>query len=191
MNDHQQKNVRSAIRAQFQLNAMRPPFLYNGCRKGGLAVSDRAKTEYLRPDSALPRYLMLPRFLLGAELPDGAKLLYALLLDRARLSMQNEGWTDARGRVFLIYTIRDLSAAMRRSESAVKVALRALEAAGLIRRERQGLGKANRLYLLTPVENDRSVRSNSIRQTGRNQPLNKNYRNKNNRTYICGEDESL
>ena len=89
------------------------------------------------------------------------------------------------------YTIRDLSAALRRSESAVKVALRTLEAAGLIRRERQGLGKANRLYLLTPVENDLSVGSNPIRQTGRNQPLNKNYINKNNRTYICGEDESL
>ena len=154
-------------------------------------MSDRWKTEHLRPDSALPRYLMLPRFLLEAELPDGARLLYALLLDRARLSMRSEGWTDEHGRVFLIYTIRDLSAAMRRSESAVKVALRALEAAGLIRRERQGLGKANRLYLLTPAENDLSVGSKSIRQTGRNQPLNKNYINKNNRTYICGEDESL
>ena len=85
-------------------------------------MSYRLKTEYLRPDSALPRYLMLPRFLLEAELPDGARLLYALLLDRARLSMQNPGWTDERGRVFLIYTIRDLSAAMHRSESAVKVA---------------------------------------------------------------------
>ena len=154
-------------------------------------MSDRGKTEYLRPDSALPRYLMLPRFLLEAELPDGARLLYALLLDRARLSMQNEGWTDERGRVFLIYTIRDLSEAMRRSESAVKVALRALEAAGLIRRERQGLGKANRLYLLTPAENDPSVGSNSIRQTGRNQPLNKYYKSNNDRSYICGEDESL
>ena len=146
-------------------------------------MSDRGKTEYLRPDSALPRYLMLPRFLLEAKLPDGARLLYALLLDRARLSMQNEGWTDERGRVFLIYTIRELSTAMHRSESAVKVALRALEAARLINRERQGLGKANRLYLLTPVENDRSVGSNSIRQTGRNQPLNKNDRSKNNRTF--------
>lgn len=154
-------------------------------------MSDRLKTEYLRPDSALPRYVMLPRFLLEAELPDGARLLYALLLDRARLSMQNESWTDERGRVFLIYTIRDLSAALHRSESAVKVGLRALEAAGLICRERQGLGKANRLYLLTPVENDPSVGSNSIRQTGRNQPLNKNYKSHNNRAYICGEDESL
>ena len=154
-------------------------------------MSDRRKTEYLRPDSALPRYLMLPRFLLEAELPDGARLLYALLLDRARLSMQNPGWTDKHGRVYLIYTIRDLSAAMHRSESAVKVALRALEAAGLISRERQGLGKANRLYLLTPVENDLSAGSNSIRQTGRNQPLNKNYIRKNNRTYTCREDESL
>ena len=154
-------------------------------------MSDQRKTEYLRPDSALPRYLMLPRFLLKAELPDGARLLYALLLDRARLSMRSECWTDERWRVFLIYTIRDLSAVMHRSESAVKVALRALEAAGLIRRERQGLGKANRLYLLTPVENDRSMGSNSIRQTGRNQPLNKNYKSNNNRTYICGEEESL
>ena len=154
-------------------------------------MSDRGKTEYLRPDSALPRYLMLPRFLLEAELPDGARLLYALLLDRALLSMQNPGWTDERGRVYLIYTIRDLSAALRRSESAVKVALRMLEAAGLLCRERQGLGKANRLYLRIPVENDLSVGSNSIRQTGRNQPLNKNYKSNNNRTYECGEEESL
>ena len=154
-------------------------------------MSDRGKTEYLRPDSALPRYLMLPRFLLEAELPDSSRLLYALLLDRARLSMRSEGWTDEHGRVYLIYTIRDLSATMHRSESAVKVALRALEAAGLISRERQGLGKANRLYLLTPVENDLSVESNSIRQTGRKQPLNKNYKSNNNRTYECGEEESL
>lgn len=154
-------------------------------------MSECPKTEYLRPDSALPYYMMLPRFLLEMDIPDGAKLLYARLLDRARRSMQSPCWTDERGRVFLIYTIRDLSAAMRRSESAVKVALRALEAAGLIQRQRQGLGKANRLYLMIPVENDRSVGSNLIRQTGRNQPLNKNYIRKNNRSYECGEDESL
>lgn len=149
------------------------------------------KTEYLRPDSALPYYMMLPRFLMELDIPDSAKLLYARLLDRARRSMQSPGWTDEQGRVFLVYKIRDLSAAMRRSESAVKVALRALEAAGLIQRQRQGLGKANRLYLMIPVENDLSVGSNSIRQTGRNQPLNKNYRSNNNRSYECGEDESL
>ena len=154
-------------------------------------MTEHLKTEFLYRNSALPRYMMFPRFLQEMELPDGAKLLYILLLDRARRSMQSSGWIDEQGRVFLIYRIRDLSAALCRSESAVKVALRMLEAAGLICRERQGLGKANRLYLRIPVENDLSVGSNSIRQTGRNQPLNKNYKSNNNRTYECGEEESL
>ena len=157
-------------------------------------MSEPIKTEYLRPDSALPPYLMFPRFLLGLELPDGAKLLYILLLDRARLSMQNPGWTDEAGRVYLIYTIRDLSAAMRRSEGAMKNGMRALEQAGLICRTRQGLGQPNRLFVRIPkAENCPSDRQKSVRQRGRNLSTNKNDNKKNNipSNYVCEEGESL
>ena len=53
-------------------------------------------TEFLTADTSLPPYLVFPRFLLDMELNETTKLLYMILLDRARLSLRNEGWTDAR-----------------------------------------------------------------------------------------------
>lgn len=50
----------------------------------------------LKPDSAIPVYLMYPRFLLELDMNDTAKMVYLLLYDRARLSMQN-GWLDEGG----------------------------------------------------------------------------------------------
>ena len=37
---------------------------------------------------------MYPRFLLETRLNDSARLVYLLLLDRARASMMNPGWED-------------------------------------------------------------------------------------------------
>ena len=54
-------------------------------------------TMKLRKDSQIPAYMAYPRFLLTADLSETAKLVYVLLLDRARLSMKNEGWCWARG----------------------------------------------------------------------------------------------
>ena len=52
----------------------------------------------------LPRYLPFPKFLLDAQLSHTAKLLYALLLDRATLSRKNN-WTDEQGRIYVVYPI--------------------------------------------------------------------------------------
>ncbi|MCD8014250.1 MAG: replication initiator protein A, partial [Lachnospiraceae bacterium] len=41
--------------------------------------------------------MIFPRFLLDSDLSETTKLLYMLLLDRARLSMKNDGWADAQG----------------------------------------------------------------------------------------------
>ena len=43
--------------------------------------------KYLRRSSMLPPYMAYPRFLLTMNLSETAKLVYVLLLDRARLSM--------------------------------------------------------------------------------------------------------
>ena len=52
-------------------------------------------TQFLTPDTQLPPYMAFPKFLLDAtHLSETAKILYMLLLDRARLSQKNEGWTD-------------------------------------------------------------------------------------------------
>jgi len=50
-------------------------------------------TEFLTADTSLPPYMVFPRFLLDTELNETTKLLYVILLDRARLSLKNEGWT--------------------------------------------------------------------------------------------------
>ena len=57
-------------------------------------------TYFLTADTNLPSYMMFPRFLLDMEINETAKMLYIILLDRARLSQKNEGWSDIAGHVF-------------------------------------------------------------------------------------------
>ena len=42
-------------------------------------------TDFLTADTNLPSYMMFPRFLLDMEINETAKMLYMILLDRARL----------------------------------------------------------------------------------------------------------
>ena len=42
-------------------------------------------TDFLTADTNLPSYMMFPRFLLDMEINETAKMLYIILLDRARL----------------------------------------------------------------------------------------------------------
>ena len=97
----------------------------------------------------LPPYLPYPRFLLGMDLTHTAKLLYALLLDRANLSRAND-WVDEQGRTYLIFPIEKISEALDKSRMTVKNALNELTAAGLIERQRQGFSSPNRIYVLIP-----------------------------------------
>ena len=60
-------------------------------------------TDFLTADTNLPSYMMFPRFLLNMEINETAKMLYIILLDRARLSQKNEGWSDTDGHVFIYW----------------------------------------------------------------------------------------
>lgn len=80
-------------------------------------------------------------------------MIYMLLLDRAKLSMQTERWQDEQGRVFIHYTIQSLATAIRKSEMTVKNALKALEQQGLIYRQRQGAGLPSRIFVKVQKEN--------------------------------------
>ena len=66
-------------------------------------------TDFLTADTNLPSYMMFPRFLLDMEINETAKMLYIILLDRARLSQKNEGWSDTDGHVFIYFTIEALA----------------------------------------------------------------------------------
>ena len=123
-------------------------------------------TDFLTADTNLLSYMMFPRFLLDMEINETAKMLYIILLDRARLSQKNEGWSDTDGHVFIYFTIEALAEVLHKSQMTVKTALAVLEKQELIFRKRQGPGQPNRIYVKLPKETihytDRFL---SLRQT--------------------------
>ena len=112
-------------------------------------------------------YLSYPRFLLGADLTQTAKVLYAVLLDRSNLSRAN-GWTDEDGNIFVVFPLGKLADMVDKGPTTVKTTLTELEAAGLIERRRCGNGMPNRIYVKQPDSQeidrmmDRKPASNKI-----------------------------
>ena len=106
-------------------------------------------TDYMAIDTDLPPYFPYPHFLMDMDLSHTAALTYALLLDRAHLSQLN-GWTDNIGRVYLIFPVEKIAAALNRSLSSAKNALGELAAAGLIERKRRGQFLPNLIYVKLP-----------------------------------------
>ena len=109
-------------------------------------------THFLRRDSPILHFYAYPKFLLTQDLSETAKVIYMLLLDRSKLSMQTDGWQDEWGHVFVHYTIQSLAAAFGKSEMTVKNALKALEHQGLIYRQRQGAGLPSRIFVKLQTE---------------------------------------
>ncbi len=104
-------------------------------------------------EGSLSCFYAYPKGLMGLGLRDTDKSVYLLLLDRARLSARSgDRWRDDRGRVFLFYPILDLAADLGCSKAAVCNSLKALEEKDLIFRQRQGMGRANRIYVKLPPE---------------------------------------
>ena len=95
-------------------------------------------------------YIPLPRFLLlDEELQDisnDAKVLYALLLDRASISRQN-GYIDPDG-----FTVEQVQKKLHRSRQSATRIFRELEYSGLIIRKKQGLGKPAVITLNYPAD---------------------------------------
>ena len=106
-------------------------------------------TDYMTVDTTLPPYFPYPQFLMDMRLSHTAALAYVLLLDRAHLSQLN-GWTDEVGRVYLVFPVEKIAAALNRSLSSAKNALAELSAAGLIERKRRGQFLPNLIYVKLP-----------------------------------------
>ena len=100
-------------------------------------------------------YIPLPRFLLlDKELQDisnDAKVLYALLLDRASISRQN-GYIDPDGTIRLYFTVEQVQKKLHRSRQSATRIFRELEYSGLIIRKKQGLGKPAVITLNYPAD---------------------------------------
>ena len=100
-------------------------------------------------------YIPLPRFLLQDEqlrdISNDAKVLYALLLDRASVSRQN-GYVEPDGTIRLYFTLEQAQKKLHRSRQSATRIFRELEYSGLINRKKQGLGKPAVITLNYPAD---------------------------------------
>ena len=80
------------------------------------------------------------------QLSTDARTLYGILLDRMSLSAKN-GWLDEQGRVYIIYTVREVQEALCCAEHKAVKLFRELEQTDLIERKRRGLGRPSLIYV--------------------------------------------
>lgn len=111
-------------------------------------------------ETAVPAYLPFPRFLVSWDLSNDAKLLYALLFDRASLSKEN-GYLEPDGTVRLYFTVEDAKQKLHRSRQVATRAFQELEACDLIVRKRQGLGRPAKITLNIPKDGRKGRRADA------------------------------
>lgn len=107
--------------------------------------------DYVRPEGATPfAYYRLPKVLFTdpdlRDMSNGAKLLYAMLLDRTGMSIRN-GWIDGEQRVYIIYPMEEVKEMLNVSDKTASKFLRELIAQGLVERKLRGLGRPALLYV--------------------------------------------
>ena len=103
-------------------------------------------------ESLSASYIPFPRFLLEdcfAELTNDAKVLYALMLDRASISKVN-GYTEEDGTIRLYFTVEQAQKKLHRGRQCATRIFRELEYSGLINRKKQGLGRPAMITLNYP-----------------------------------------
>lgn len=87
-----------------------------------------------------------------AQLSNDAKLAYGALYNRCQLSIRSyesgkRDFVDEHGSVFLIFTVEELMEFLDKSNKTITKIKTELKQKKLLREERQGLNKPNRLYL--------------------------------------------
>ena len=118
----------------------------------------------LTAQSPAASYVPLPRFLLQDEtlcdISNDAKVLYALLLDRASISRQN-GYVEPDGTIRLYFTLEQAQTKLHRSRQSATRIFRELEYSGLIIRRKARAGQARPHYAELPSgrQTDRQGRS--------------------------------
>ena len=107
---------------------------------------------YFKNEVEKYQYFQLPKWLFKEpykKLSNNAKIMYALLYNRLNLSLESK-WHDRNGQVFMYFTTAEFCEELGCSEKTVTKIKKELVTSGLLREERQGLTKPNRLYILGP-----------------------------------------
>ena len=117
-------------------------------------------------------FYQFPQWLLDEDYKDlslRAKVMYMLIFDRRALSVQNK-WHDKNGDVFVYFTNQQFMVLLNCNEKTVIKAKKELQDFGLIKEERQGVNKPNRLYISGTVKNTgqelQKIQSGTVKNTG-------------------------
>lgn len=114
----------------------------------------KARRRNIRGEYGL-KFIQIPKVLFFGDqyknLTNNAKIAYALLQDRWKLSIQNN-WVDENGDIYFLYTNKKLMEILNIGSSATLQKIKKeLVDVGLLEQEQRGFNMANRLYLLEPV----------------------------------------
>lgn len=99
-------------------------------------------------------YLKVPKFLFDKKyikLSVGAKILYAYMLEREKISKENN-WIDKTKRLFIYFTTKEISQFFNVSLPTATSMMHELRDANLIEKRYQGLGKPNIIYVNKPSQ---------------------------------------
>lgn len=105
---------------------------------------------FLSKSTRLTNYSAIPNELFSLGLSSTATILYAKLINRANLSINN-GLVDENGRIYILYRLEDLSTEIGRSISTIKENMNELVAAGLVEKRRADKGRVNMIFVKVPV----------------------------------------
>ena len=122
------------------------------------------RTRYTLDEIQRNTFYQMPKFLFEGEfngLDNNAIVAYSLLRDRHDLSTKNQ-WINENGEIYLLFTREELCKLLRLSEPTVIKTMKTLKKFNLVEEERQGLGKPNKIYLLTVKNIDISQNLKSL-----------------------------
>jgi len=117
-----------------------------------------SRARYTLDEVQRNTFYQMPKFLFEEEF-DGisseAIVLYSLLRDRHDLSTKNH-WVNENDEIYMLFTRGELCKLLRKTEPTVLKAMNNLKKLNLVEEERQGLGRPNKIYLLTVTSLDNS-----------------------------------
>lgn len=112
--------------------------------------------EYKHKFIQLPKvFFTNPKY---ENMRNDSKLAWALLRDRSSLSKKNKWFDKDTGRVYFVYTNAELMKVLKiGSNTTLQLIKKELIKAGLIQTEKQGVSRADKMYLLYPIVEDEDI----------------------------------
>lgn len=105
----------------------------------------------------MKNFIMVEKDLLTKGLKGNSLKLFMMMLDRAKLSERN-GWIDKdNGEVYIIMTVKEICEKLGVCKRTAASTLNNLEAAHLICRKKQGLGKPQRIFVYQAAQCDSNI----------------------------------